>query len=127
MEHRLPYAQTAPGMARRIAADFVSDRLPAARSDEAVLMVSEIVGNAVRHGEPEADGLIGLQLEADDSVIRVSVVDGGPRFTFDRLNLDGDKDRPHYGLVVVDKLADRWGRSLEGRKTVWFEIDRQAP
>jgi hypothetical protein len=41
-------------------------------------------------------------------------------------DLDGHKDRPHYGSVVVDKLADRWGPSLEGRKTVWFEIDRLA-
>jgi anti-sigma regulatory factor (Ser/Thr protein kinase) len=73
----------------------VSDRLPAARSDEVVLMVSEIVDNAARHGGPEADGQIGLQLEARDAVIRVTVVDGGPWFTFDRLNLDGHKDRPH--------------------------------
>lgn len=127
MEHRLPYEQTAPGIARKITADFVSDRLPAVRSDDVVLMVSEIVDNAVRHGGPESDGQIGLQLEADDSVIRVSVADGGHRFTFDRLNLDGHKDRPHWGLVVVDKLANRWGRSLDGRKTVWFEIDRLAP
>jgi len=126
VEHRLPYEQTAPGIARKITADFVSDRLPAARSDEVVLMVSEIVDNAVRHGGPEADGQIGLQLEARDAVIRVTVVDGGPWFTFDRLNLDGHEDRPHYGSVVVDKLADRWGRSLEGRTTVWFEIDRLA-
>ncbi|HEX5902739.1 MAG TPA: ATP-binding protein, partial [Actinomycetota bacterium] len=62
----------------------MSDLLPAARSDEFVLMVSEIVGNAVRHGKPEADGRIGLRLRDDDSVIRVAVVDGAPRFTFDR-------------------------------------------
>ena len=98
MEHRLPFAPTAPGMGRRFAADFVSDLLPAARSDEFVLMVSELVGNAVRHGEPEADGLIGLRLQADDSAIRVAVVDGAPEFTFERLNLDGANGRPHYGI-----------------------------
>ena len=125
MEHRLPYAPTAPGMARKLAADFVSDLLPAARSDEFVLVVSEIVGNAVRHGNPEADGRIGLRLRDDDSVIQVAVVDGAPRFTFDRLNLGGTNGRPHFGgLRIVDELADRWGLSLDGLKAVWFEVDR---
>lgn len=88
-------------------------------------MVSEIVGNAVRHGKPEADGRIGLRLRDDDSVIRVAVVDGAPRFTFDRLNLEGTNGRLHFGgLRIVDELADRWGLSLDGQKAVWFEVDR---
>ena len=126
MEHRLPSAPTAPGMARELAADFVSDLLPAARSGEIVLMVSELVDNAVRHGKPEADGQIGFWLQNDDEVIRVAVVDGGRGLTLDRLNLEGQKDPPHFGLMVVDKLADRWGLSLGGEKAVWFEIDQRA-
>jgi serine/threonine-protein kinase RsbW len=125
VEHRLPYARTAPGIARKITADFVSDRLPAARSDEVVMMVSEIVGNAVRHGEPELDGRIGLRLQGDDSVIRVTVLDGAPGFTFDRRNLD-QTNGPHLGLMMVDTLADRWGFSVEGQKAVWFEVDSPA-
>ena len=124
MEHRLPHALAAPGMARKLAGDFVSDLLPAERSDDVVLMVSELVGNAVRHGTPEADGLIGLRLQADDSAIRVAVVDGAPGFAFDRLALEGPDGLPRYGLAAVDKLADRWGLSLDGQKAVWFEIDR---
>ena len=124
MEHRLPYAPSAPGLARRLAADFVSDLLPDARSDDLVLLVSELVANAVRHGRPEADGLIGLRLQSDGSVIRVAVVDGAPGFAFDRMALEGTDDLPHYGLVAVDKLADRWGLSLDGQKAVWFEVDR---
>ena len=123
MEHRLPFAPTAPGMGRRYAADFVSDLLPPARSDEVVLMVSELVGNAVRHGEPEADGLIGIRLQADDSAIRVAVVDGAPEFTLESLDLDGANGRRHFGLRMVDKLADRWGLSLDGKKAIWFEVD----
>ena len=125
MERRLPHDPTAPEMARKLAADFVSELLSPVRSDEIVLMVSEVVGNAVRHGEPEADGLIGLRLQADDSVIRVVVVDGAPGFAFDRLALEGRDGLPHYGLAVVDKLADRWGLSLDGQKAVWFEVDRR--
>lgn len=124
MEHRLPYAPTAPGMARKLAADFVSELLPDARSGELVLMVSELVTNAVRHGKPEADGQIGLRLQDDDEVIRIAVVDGAPGFAFDHLALDWRDGRRHYGLAAVDKLADRWGLSLDGQKAVWFEVDR---
>ena len=58
-------------------------------------------------------------------MIRVAVVDGASRFTFDRLNLEGTNGRPHFGgLRIVDELADRWGLSLDGQKAVWFEVDR---
>jgi serine/threonine-protein kinase RsbW len=105
-----------------MAADHVVDRLRASRASEFVLMVSELVTNAVRHGEPEPDGRIGYRLESEDEVIRAVVTDSGPEFeldrdTFERANLE------HMGLRIVDGLADRWGLSLDGKKAVWFEID----
>jgi hypothetical protein len=63
------------------------------------------------HGRPEADGLIGLRLQADESVICVAVVDGAPGFAFDRVALEGTDDLPHYGLVAVDKLVPTDGAS----------------
>ncbi len=122
MEHRLPHAPTAARRARRLARDLVRDLLPRARADEFVVMVSEIVGNAVRHGQPEQDGRIGLRLEAEEQVVRAVVVDGAPEFTFDRDTLKEDQDR-HLGLLLVDGLADRWGLSLDGKKAVWVEVD----
>jgi anti-sigma regulatory factor (Ser/Thr protein kinase) len=85
-------------------------------------MVSEIVSNAVRHGQPEADGMVGLRLDSEAEVVRAVVTDAAPEFTFERdtferANLD------HMGLLMVDGLADRWGLSLDGKKAVWVEVD----
>lgn len=44
----------------------------------------EVVGNAVRHGEPEEDGRIGMSLEVDELVTRAVVADAGPAFTVRR-------------------------------------------
>lgn len=122
MEHRLPYSMTAAGEARRLSREFLRSRLDEARTAEALVMVSEIVGNAVRHGKAEPDGRIGLRLEDDPGVARVVVTDAAPEFsfereTFEKANLD------HMGLLMVDRLADRWGLSLDGKKAVWIEVD----
>ena len=80
MEHRLPCDVVSIRSARRLATDFAEDRLSDVKLDELVLMVSEIVSNAVRHGSPEDDGNIGLRLEGDQDALRVVVTDGGEDF-----------------------------------------------
>jgi anti-sigma regulatory factor (Ser/Thr protein kinase) len=122
MEYRLAHAASASAEARRIAADLVTGRLPASRANEFVLMVSEVVGNAVRHGEADANGQIGLTLDSEGEVLRVVVTDAAPlEFAFDRNTFEKD-DLNHLGLLMVDRLADRWGLSFDQQKAVWFEV-----
>lgn len=126
MEHRLPYSTGATRDAREHAQAFLSGRLSQHRAADCLLMLSEIVANAVRHGEPEADGRIGLRLESEPDMVRAVITDSAPEFTFDqytfeRANLD------HMGLLMVDTLASRWGLSLDGKKAVWFEVDVEPP
>ncbi|HJU57952.1 MAG TPA: ATP-binding protein [Actinomycetota bacterium] len=126
MEHRLPYSTTAAGEAREIVRNFLPGRLDEDRVTEFMVMLSEVVGNAVRHGQPEADGGIGLRLDSENELVRAVVTDAGPecifyRGTFERANLN------HIGLSMVDGLADRWGVFLEGKKAVWFEMDVKPP
>jgi serine/threonine-protein kinase RsbW len=122
MEHRLPFSTTASGEARRLSRQFLQSRLDEDRAVEFLVMVSELVSNAVRHGEPEPDGGIGLRLEGETGVARAVITDAAPEFTFDRDTFER-ADRNHFGLLVIDKLADRWGLSLDGKKAVWFEVD----
>lgn len=122
MEHRLPHSTMAPGEARRLSWEFLRNRMDEARAVEFLIMVSEVVGNAVRHGRPEPDGRIGLRLESEAAVARAVVTDAAPVFSFDREIL-AERDLDHFGLFVVDALADRWGLSLDGKKAVWFEVD----
>jgi anti-sigma regulatory factor (Ser/Thr protein kinase) len=90
--------------------------------DDLALMVSEVVTNAVMHGSPEADGNIGLRLEGDQDALRVVVTDGGEDFAFDPGSVE-EATNGHFGLLFVDRLADRWGLSLDGKTAVWLEVD----
>lgn len=121
-EWRLPVDEEAPGTARRLVADAVGLSVSDDRVEALLLLVTEIITNAVVHGSPEADGQIGLRLEREARTVRVIATDGGHHFK-SSLGQKADDDQPHFGLFLVDTLADRWGVSVDGQKGVWFEID----
>jgi two-component sensor histidine kinase len=85
-------------------------------------MVSELVANAIRHAPPDRDGNITLKIDVTEGAARAVVIDAGTEFEFDRATLDPQS--LHFGLQLVDQMADRWGLSLDGEKAVWFEVDR---
>jgi serine/threonine-protein kinase RsbW len=116
---RLRFDKTAPGTARGLIRESVG--VPIGRLDELLLLANEIVTNALVHGGPEPDGQIGLRLERDARTVRVIATDGGHHFE-PELGEPG-WDRPHFGLYLLDEMADRWGVSIDGQKAVWFEID----
>ena len=87
-----------------------------------VLLVSELVSNAVQHGGPHGpDATVGLQIEPRPDRIRVAVTDAG---TGDPRLGNGAIDHPSgRGLLLVDAMASRWGCDrLPVGKTVWFEL-----
>lgn len=96
--------------------------LPQRRGEELLLLVSELVSNAVRHSDPLPDGTIGLQLERTPGTIRVAVTDGGKHLVPDGLAFHTEENG-HFGLFFVDRYADRWGFSLDGVKGVWIMVD----
>jgi serine/threonine-protein kinase RsbW len=88
--------------------------------EDAVLLVSELVTNAVRHAMDT--GAIGLELTSSRAWLRVEVQDGDPHWR-QKDSLD-DCDESGYGFVLVDSLADRWGvRRASAGKAVWAEFD----
>jgi anti-sigma regulatory factor (Ser/Thr protein kinase) len=117
---RLQRSVRAPREARdRIRA--LEPRLGPARNDDAVLLVSELVTNAVKYG-PE-HGEIRLIVGEHGATTRVTVHDTGagplPEMRpLDRLPHEGGG----HGLRLVDRVADRWGVE-RGSTRVWFEID----
>ncbi|MGH2591013.1 MAG: ATP-binding protein [Actinomycetota bacterium] len=126
-EHRLPHSAKAAPMARRLAEQVAVPIMPPGRIDDFVLIVSEVVANAVRHAPPVADGSIGLRFETDDGILRGVVTDGGRWFDPDAREVEDDESGLHLGLKIIGELSSRWGIALDGVKTVWFEVEAASP
>ena len=109
------------GLARRLMSARLADwQINGETGEVTVLLVSELVTNAMRHGgEP-----IRLVAHTTQSGLRVEVYDGNsdafPAIRDIRPDAPGGR-----GLRLVDALADRWGTTevAGDGKCVWFEID----
>ena len=109
---RLEAVPDAPGEARSFLRSIL-DRHP--RIDDALLSVSELVTNAVRHG-PAGVGLE-ILIDRRDSAIRVSVHQQEGSVRIDR---SGRPKIGGLGLMIVERVTDAWG--VDNGVGVWFEI-----
>ena len=88
-------------------------------TETALLLVSELATNAVRHGAPP----VRLSLRLERNRLRVEVTDSSPALP--ELGRNGPDQIGGRGLQIVQLLATRWGAcALPHRlgKTVWFEL-----
>ena len=87
-------------------------------SDDARLLVSELVGNAVRHARPLADGTMRVCWKSRGQGVDIAVTDGGALTTPERVDA-GVSDLAGRGLSIVETLASRWWvESTRSRTTV---------
>ena len=87
-----------------------------------ILLVSEVVSNAVRHSPADPDEPVGLDATFGQGRIRVIVTDGGDGFT--PRPRDPESARDGYGLYLLEKVAESWGVESRGDTKVWFELAR---
>lgn len=86
--------------------------------DTCVLLVSEVVTNALRH----TDGEIVLALWRYPDRLRVEVSDETSRAVESRGG--GLLDESGRGVPLMNALSSRWGSAPHGQgKVVWFELD----
>jgi anti-sigma regulatory factor (Ser/Thr protein kinase) len=103
----------------------VSDHLTPRRLEDAQLLVSELVTNAIRHAGLDDDDVIRLVVVTTERALRIEVCDPGPGF--DVAEPEPDPARPSgWGLYLVRELSDRWGVERNTETRVWFELDREA-
>ncbi|WP_347942981.1 ATP-binding protein [Sphaerisporangium sp. TRM90804] len=116
----LPYAPTSVAIARRrLSADLETRGIFSAAVEDAVLVVSELLSNALRHAHPLPSGQIIATWEWAEDHLEVTVSDGGaatePRAGRPALSSLGGR-----GLGIVEFLAERWGVRHDGdMTTVW--------
>jgi anti-sigma regulatory factor (Ser/Thr protein kinase) len=113
----------APAIARSAVAEQLGSMgVDGSLGQTIVLLVSEVVSNAVRHSAAPAEAGIALEASVTDQCVRVAVTDGGEGFTPRRR--DPDRIGEGYGLYLLEKAASRWGVEGDGGTTVWFELER---
>ncbi|HEX6400873.1 MAG TPA: ATP-binding protein [Actinomycetota bacterium] len=126
MERRatFPLVPDAPSRARGIVAQQLAS-LPTKVREDATLLVSELITNAVRHATTSDRPEVELRIRSEPGRVRVVVADPGGGFV-PSPRLPTVSDGSGWGLYLVDRIADRWGVLTEDQTEVWFEIDLDA-
>jgi anti-sigma regulatory factor (Ser/Thr protein kinase) len=114
----LPFAAESARIARQRLSEWLDHVGRDNQRDDARLVISELVGNAVRHARPLSDGTMRVSWNQTDSGIDISVTDGGALTTPERVDA-GVSDLAGRGLAIVESLACRWWvESTRSRTTV---------
>jgi anti-sigma regulatory factor (Ser/Thr protein kinase) len=124
MEHRATFEliPEAASQARTVVIDELGRAVSGEVLEDATLLVSELVTNAVRHAPKAGFPQVELRLKVEPERIRVVVSDPGGGFD-SAPRLPTASESSGWGLYLVDRIADRWGVITKDRNEVWFEID----
>ncbi|MFI2378358.1 ATP-binding protein [Streptomyces sp. NPDC018964] len=116
----LPRSAESAAAARRLVRTALAAWGLEDRMEDAALVVTELVSNAVDHGRLPSIRVI-VSRPAENRV-RLGVVDRSKVVPMMRTDSDGDRLRGR-GLVLVDALTERWGTDLYAwGKQVWGEL-----
>src|SRR3954447_6654137 len=121
LELRLTPDSTAPVAARMALAELA---LEASERQAVVLLASELVTNCLRHAGLGPRQRIHLRAHVTDQMVHIEVVDSG---TSVGVAMGQPDAAGGWGLVLVDRIADRWGVIGDAGSHVWFELDRTSP
>ncbi|MEV7398028.1 ATP-binding protein [Aeromicrobium sp. NPDC092404] len=105
---RLPFAFSTPGIARtRLAAFLTVNRASNEVIDDALIVISEMIANAVSHGVPTSDGTIEISWAINGTLLELSVYDAGQGGSLKPIDFDEDS-LSGRGLSIINRVADRW-------------------
>jgi anti-sigma regulatory factor (Ser/Thr protein kinase) len=120
------YVPSSPASAatvrQHLAADLTDAHVPTSVVEDAVLIASELISNAIRHAHTLPDGTLAVAWEVDGQGVTVRVTDGGSPGQ-PRMRHAGPEETSGRGLVLVQALAADWGIEDDGSATtVWAQL-----
>jgi anti-sigma regulatory factor (Ser/Thr protein kinase) len=132
---RVRHRASAVPAARRELLEDLAGRVDADLGSEAAVVVSELLGNAIRHAAPlEGAGertseraapasIVLLRWQLRGGTIDIEVTDGGARGDVRPLR-PAPYSTTGRGLRIVRSLAHEWGvvDEADGRRTVWAAV-----
>ncbi|MFI6508096.1 ATP-binding protein [Streptosporangium sp. NPDC050855] len=108
---------------------YVRDLLKAVghpHTDDALLLVTELVTNAVRHSDSGRcpDGRVTIAVAGHDGTLHIDVVDAGSAGCRPRLCADvSPESGGGRGLWLVQELSSAWGwYEMPAGRVVWFQL-----
>jgi anti-sigma regulatory factor (Ser/Thr protein kinase) len=121
----LPATGQAAGLARQATRDALASWQVAHLEETAVLLVSELVGNVLRHARTRALAMA-LYLDLELASLLIEVHDTDPHEPCPRT--PGSLEESGFGFVLIEALSGKWGvRQTEIGKAVWVELDARQP
>ncbi|MEV5177986.1 ATP-binding protein [Streptomyces flaveolus] len=125
--YSLAHDATAPAAARHLTRDVLGRwGLSEESCDTAVLLVSELVTNAVQHALPPVSLSLQQRIAGGEREVRIHVGDGGPASDGRHL---ADSDEHGRGLFLLAALASASGaeRDPAGGWRRWLVIQQDVP
>lgn len=121
MQTTLPALTVSARDARRFVAEALHEGGLEIHTDVAVLLVGELVTNAVLHARSEVVVAVSVSRQA----VRIEVWDTSRVIPVSRhYSAEASTGR---GLLLVEELSDAWGTDVGPQgKTVWFELSEKA-
>lgn len=112
---RVPFAASSVALARHALLAWLQESGTRQDTvDNALIVVSELVGNSVRHAQPLPSGEVLVAWRVDPRGLRVSVTDGG------------SGTRPRTVQASASALAGRGMKIVENLAVTWWSDRKQA-
>ena len=122
----LPGGRFAPRAVRAHCGEILGEHLAGDDYDDVLVLISELITNAVRHGGAGEGETIVVHVAIAPDLLRVEVCDRGPGFVPPAV----PRPRPEgggNGLVLLARLSSRWGVASDDATCVWFERALSPP